>query len=48
MFALKKKQEKLDSEAELLRMHVKTKETMIKMKEDEKGNLKAKLEDEKK
>lgn len=48
MFALKKKQEKLDSEAELLRMHVKTKETMIKMKEDEKGHLKAKLEDEKK
>ena len=48
MFQLKKKQEKLDNEAELLRMHVKTKETMIKMKEDEKGALKATLEDEKK
>ena len=29
-------------------MHVKTKETMIKMKEDEKGALKAQLETEKK
>ena len=29
-------------------MHVKTKETMIKMKEDEKGTLKATLETEKK
>lgn len=31
-----------------MRMYVKTKECMIKMKEDEKGNRKAKLEEEKK
>ena len=41
-------QEKLDAEAEQMRMYVKTKECMIKMKEDEKGNRKAKLEEEKK
>ena len=28
-------------------MHVKTKEAMIKMKEDERGNLKATIENEK-
>lgn len=37
----------LDNEAELLRVQVNTKERMIKMKEDEKGNLKTTLENEK-
>ena len=47
LYKLRQQQEKLEGEAELLRMHVKSKETMIKIKEDEKGALKAKLEDEK-
>ena len=47
LYKLRQKQEALDQEAELLRMHVKTKETMIKIKEDEKGTLKATLETEK-
>ena len=47
LYKLRQQQEKLEAEADLLRMHVKTKETMIKMKEDEKGNLKATLENEK-
>ena len=48
VFKLRQQQEKLDAEAEQMRMYVKTKECMIKMKEDEKGNRKAKLEEEKK
>lgn len=47
LFSLRQKQKQLESEAELLRMQVSTKERMIKMKEDEKGNLKATLENEK-
>ena len=47
LYVLKKKQKKLDEEAETLRMHVKSKEAIIKMKEDERGNLKATLENEK-
>ena len=47
LYSLRKKQQQLDSEAELLMMHVKSKEMMIKMKEDEKGALKATLEREK-
>ena len=47
LYVLKKKQKKLDEEADTLRMHVKTKEAMIKMKEDERGNLKATIENEK-
>ena len=47
LYSLRKKQQQLDSEAELLMMHVKSKEMMIKMKEDEKGALKATLESEK-
>ena len=44
---LKKKQKTLDDEAETLRMHVKGKEAIIRMKEDERGNLKATIENEK-
>ena len=47
LYVLKKKQKVLDDEADTLRMHVKTKEAMIKMKEDERGNLKACIENEK-
>jgi len=44
LYKLRQQQIKLEGEAELLRMHVKTKESMIKMKENEKGNIKASLE----
>ena len=44
LYKLRQQQLKLEGEAEILRMHVKTKEGMIKMKENEKGNLKAALE----
>lgn len=47
LYVLKKKQKTLDEEADTLRMHVQTKETLIKMKEDERGNLKATIENEK-
>ena len=47
LYSLRKKQQELDSEADLLMMHVKSKEMMIKMKEDEKGQIKATLETEK-
>ena len=47
LYVLKKKQTKLDEESETLRMHVKSKEIIIKMKEDERGNLKATIENEK-
>lgn len=47
LYKLRQQQQKLEAEADLLRMHVRTKETMIKMKEDEKGTLKATLENEK-
>lgn len=47
LYVLKKKQKKLDDEAETLRMHVKSKEGLIKMKEDARGNLKATIENEK-
>lgn len=46
-YQLRQKQIALDNEAELLRVQVNTKERMIKMKEDEKGNLKTTLENEK-
>lgn len=46
-YQLRQKQMALDNEAELLRVQVNTKERMIKMKEDEKGNLKTTLENEK-
>jgi len=46
-YELRQKQIALDSEAEILRVQVNTKERMIKMKEDEKGNLKTTLENEK-
>lgn len=47
LYVLKKKQKKLDEEAETLRMHVKSKEAIIKMKEDERGSLKSTIENEK-
>ena len=47
LYVLKKKQKTLDEEADTLRLHVKTKEALIKMKEDERGNLKATIENEK-
>lgn len=47
LYVLKKKQKTLDDEAETLRMHVKGKEAIIRMKEDERGNLKATIENEK-
>jgi len=47
LFKLRKEQEKLDAEAESLRTQISTKEAIIKMKEDEKGNLKSTIENEK-
>ena len=47
LFVLRKKQQKLDAEAETLRLQIQSKEALIKMKEDEKGNLKSTIENEK-
>ncbi len=47
LYKLRQQQIKLEDDANLLRMHVKQKEGMIKMKETEKGNLKAAYEDQK-
>lgn len=44
LFILRKKQEKLDEEAELLRIAVQNKESIIKRREEEKGNLRQAIE----
>lgn len=44
LLVLRKKQEKLDKEANILRETVQNQEAMIKMKEGQKGNLKASIE----
>ena len=44
LFILRKKQEKLDEEAESLRMDVQNKEAIIKRREEEKGNLRQAIE----
>jgi spore cortex formation protein SpoVR/YcgB (stage V sporulation) len=44
LYILRKKQEKLDAEANALRMDVQTKEAIIKKREEEKGSLKAAIE----
>ena len=46
LFTLKKKQEKLDNELNEITSIVQAKEALIKVKEDEKSNLKSQIEDE--
>ena len=48
LYQLRKKQDKLNQDAETLEFEVKTKEALIKIKEDEKGDLKSTIENEKK
>ena len=47
LFVLRKKQQELDKEAQTLRLHIESKEALIKIKEDEKGGLKSTIENEK-